>query len=63
MSIIEKNLNLVKLWRLGKNPWVIIPNPFAETQKNKRFIRVRSNDYWGNPKPRKKDLEAAADES
>ena len=41
--------NLVSCWRDLKNPWVTIQNPNKE-QTNRRFIKVRANDYFGNPK-------------
>ena len=46
---VEKSVILITMWRKGRNPWVTIPNPNpAET--NKRLIKVKSNDLWGNPK-------------
>jgi hypothetical protein len=35
-------------WRKGQNPWVTVPG----TQTNKRFVRVRANVAWGDPKRR-----------
>jgi hypothetical protein len=45
---VERYLNLSKAWRAGKNPWITVRNIANEPQK--RFIRVRANDLWGNPK-------------
>lgn len=45
----DKMLNLQREHKRGKNPWVTIENPDRE-QTNKRFIRVKSNELWGNPK-------------
>ena len=45
-SPLEKAANILKAWRAGKNPWVTVPGPSS----NKRFIRVKANDYYGNPK-------------
>lgn len=36
-------------WEKGQNPWLTIGNPNKE-ETSKRFIRVRANDHWGNPK-------------
>ena len=63
MTYIEKQLNLVNVWRAGKNPWITITNPNAEGEKAKRTKRVRANDYWGNPKPKKKDVESFSNEN
>lgn len=62
MTYVEKQLNLVTVWRAGKNPWITVANPNAEGEKAKRTIRVRSNDYWGNPRPKKKEQEALSNE-
>jgi len=40
-------------WLKGQNPWVTIENPNKE-ETNKRFIRVKANEVWGNPKERAK---------
>jgi hypothetical protein len=42
--IIKQNAYLA-----GKNPWITVENP-NKNERNKKFIRVRANDYWGNPK-------------
>jgi hypothetical protein len=44
----EKAYNKLKAWRKGQNPWITVPGP----QSNMRFIRVRANGVWGNPKNR-----------
>lgn len=36
----------------GKNPWLSVENP-NKNERNKRMIRVRSNDFWGNPKDKR----------
>ena len=36
--------NKIDAWRNGQNPWLTVPT----TAKNKPFIRVRANEYWGN---------------
>ena len=40
--------NKLKAWRKGQNPWITVPG----TQTNMRFIKVRANAVWGNPKNR-----------
>jgi len=35
----------------GRNPWLTVPNSNTN-ETNKRFIRVKSEDVWGNPKNR-----------
>ncbi len=42
--------NLIKSWSKGLNPWITVNNPNKE-ETNKRTIRIRTNDYWGYPKP------------
>lgn len=51
----EKIINIQKAWLANKNPWVTIENPNKE-QTNRRFIRVRANELWGNPKEREKKM-------
>jgi hypothetical protein len=36
--------NKIAAWRRGQNPWVTV----ATSAKNKPFVRVRANEYWGN---------------
>ena len=45
-SEFEKHMNKVKAWQKGLNPWITVPGPSS----NKRFIRVRANSEWGDPK-------------
>ena len=49
----EKIINIQKAWLKGQNPWVTIANPNKE-QTDRKFIRVKSNILWGNPKDRSK---------
>jgi hypothetical protein len=44
----EVAMNKRKAWIKGQNPWVTVPG----TQTNKRFVRVRANTVWGDPKRR-----------
>lgn len=39
---------VVTAWRKGQNPWLTVPNPNSN-EKNKIFIKVKSNIAWGNP--------------
>lgn len=41
-------MNKIEAWRLMKNPWITIPNPSGAT--NKKFIKVKANDIWGDPR-------------
>lgn len=45
-SEVEKALNKLEAWRKGQNPWITVPG----TASNARFIRVRANNLWGDPK-------------
>lgn len=36
-------------WKKMQNPWLTIPNP-NPNETAKRFIRVRANDLWGDPR-------------
>jgi hypothetical protein len=42
----EKALNKLEAWRKGQNPWITVPGPAS----NRRFVRVRANNLWGDPK-------------
>jgi hypothetical protein len=42
----EKALNKIEAWRAGKNPWITVPG----SSSNMRFIKVRANSVYGNPK-------------
>ena len=55
IKAIQGYANLVDSWKNLQNPWLTIENPSKE-QTNRKFIRVRANDYWGNPKPPKEKL-------
>lgn len=45
-SEAEKAFNKLRAWRAGKNPWITVPGPSS----NMRFIRVRANNLWGDPR-------------
>ena len=42
----EKAINKIDAWRAGKNPWITVPGPSSKM----RFVRVRANQLYGNPK-------------
>lgn len=55
----------IDAWEKMQNPWLSIDT--GAIGSNKRFIKVRANDYWGKPqgrlfvlKPEKADKSAAA---
>lgn len=45
-SELEKAHHKLDAWKAGKNPWLTVPGPSS----NMRFIRVRANSYWGDPR-------------
>lgn len=45
-SEYEKTMHKVTAWKKGLNPWVTVPGPSS----NMRFVRVRANSAWGDPK-------------
>lgn len=47
-SEVEKALNKLNAWKKGQNPWITVPG----TQSNMRFVKVRANTLWGDPKRR-----------
>lgn len=48
-SVIEKMTIKQKAWLKGQNPWVTVPNDNTAAT-NKRFVRVRANSIWGDPR-------------
>lgn len=46
---IERLDDKIQAWKKFQNPWIKISNPNTK-ETNKRFIRVRANDLWGDPK-------------
>ena len=50
-SFGEKFMFKFKAYLDGRNPWLTIENP-NKNETNKRNIRVKANDYFGNPKYR-----------
>jgi hypothetical protein len=43
---LERAMNKLSAWKKGLNPWITVPGPGS----NMRFIRVRANNLWGDPK-------------
>ena len=42
----EKAYNKLKAWKKGQNPWITVAGPSSD----KRFIKVRANAVYGDPK-------------
>jgi len=47
----QKAEHIMNAYLKGRNPWLTVPNSNTN-ETNKRFIRVKSEDLWGNPKHR-----------
>lgn len=47
-SPFKHEMDLIKAWRAGRNPWITVKNPQLHT--NREYYKVRANDYWGSPK-------------
>lgn len=45
-SEFEKANNKLQAWKKGQNPWITVPGPSS----NMRFVRVRANTAWGDPR-------------
>jgi len=41
-----KLINIIRAWKRGENPWITIENPTKQT--NMKFIKVRTNEYFGD---------------
>ena len=50
-TYIEKIMFKQKAWLKGQNPWITVDNP-NPNETNKRKIRIRANQAWGDPKPK-----------
>ena len=48
LSDWQKLMNKHSAWRKGQNPWITIDG----SSSDKRFVRVRANNVWGDPKRR-----------
>lgn len=47
----QRVIDKIDAYLAGKNPWITIPNP-NKKDTSRRFIRVRADDHYGNPKDR-----------
>jgi hypothetical protein len=48
-TYLDKMVLKQKAWAKGQNPWITVPNGnTADTRA--RFVRVRANSEWGDPK-------------
>jgi len=45
-SAATKLLNMIDAWAAGKNPWITVTGPTPD----KKFVRVRANDVYGDPR-------------
>lgn len=43
---VDKALNKLAAWKAGKNPWITVPGPSS----NMRFVKVRANALYGDPR-------------
>jgi hypothetical protein len=50
-TYLEKITFKQKAWLKGQNPWITIDNP-NPNETNKRKIRIRANQEWGDPRPK-----------
>jgi P2-related tail formation protein len=46
VSELTRALHKLDAWKKGKNPWITVPG----TASNARFIKVRANSIYGDPK-------------
>jgi hypothetical protein len=42
----------IEAWKKMQNPWLTIKNP-DKSATNRLFIRVRANQHWGDPRPKR----------
>lgn len=45
----ERVINQLAAWKKGKNVVLTIANP-NPNETNKRFVRVKARDVWGDPR-------------
>lgn len=43
---LDRAIHKLDAWKKGKNPWITVPG----TASNARFIKVRANTVYGDPK-------------
>lgn len=46
---LDKLEFIEKAWKAGLNPWITVENP-TKSETNRKFIRVKTNEWWGSPK-------------
>jgi hypothetical protein len=46
VSELDKAIHKLNAWKKGKNPWITVPG----TDTKARFVRVRANSVYGDPK-------------
>ena len=46
VNVLERQIRQRKAWKQGRNVVLTIENP-NKTETNKRFIKVRAKDLWG----------------
>jgi hypothetical protein len=60
-SYSDELINKLAAWKRKENPWVTVENS-NKNAKNKKIIRVRANDHFGDPDPRKEKKEKKEEE-
>lgn len=53
VSEIDKALNKIRAWEQGKNPWITVYNAHSTRE---RYIKVRANQVYGDPKYRNANI-------
>lgn len=43
----QKDLNKIRAWQNGQNPWITVPSSSTREKNNTPFTRIRANDLWG----------------
>lgn len=46
VSELDRAIHKVDAWKRGKNPWITVPG----TDSKARFVKVRANSVYGDPK-------------
>lgn len=46
VSELDKAIHKLEAWKQGKNPWITVPG----TASNARYVRVRANSVYGDPR-------------
>jgi hypothetical protein len=48
VSALDRSIYKTTAWAKGLNPWITIENPTKQT--NMKYIKVRANNLYGDPK-------------